>query len=106
MKGISTFLGGLLLVIALIVGMKFLGFNLWAYFAPKEAAVEREVFENTKGYNDGMVRDLENLMIEYKKAPKDQQASLKDVILHRFSVYPEEKLPSNLRTFYNEIRSE
>jgi hypothetical protein len=106
MRGILAILGGLVLVVALIVGMKFLGFNMWAYFAPKEAQVEREVFENTKGYNDGMLRDLENLMMEYQKAPKDQKAALKDVVLHRFSVYPTERLPSNLRSFYTDLKGE
>jgi len=106
MKNVSTFLGAIIVIVTLVVGLKFVGFNIWAYFGPKEAAVERQIFEGTKVYNDGMVRDLENLMMEYKKSSKEEKVSLREVVLHRFSVYPIEKLPSNLKSFYIDLKSD
>lgn len=81
-------------------------FGVWAsysYFAPKYVEVDNAVFKQSTQYNDGMIRDLEELQMAYIKAEPDQKAALKAVILHRFSVYPIEKLPPNLRSFYEEL---
>lgn len=91
-------------VIGAIISASFVSFGLYRYFAPREAEVQREVFENTKGYNDGMIRDLENLQMEYQHADKTQKEAMKAVILHRFSVYDKSRLPIDLRKFYDDLR--
>jgi hypothetical protein len=95
-----------LLVIGALASVPFIAFEAHEYFAPRFAAVTREVFKESPSYNDGMVRDLENLMMEYKAASKEHQPALRSVILHRFSIYPEDKLPANLLSFYVQLRSE
>lgn len=95
-----------LVIVGGLIGAPFLAYHAHKYFAPRFAAVNREVFKQSPSYNDGMVRDLENLMMEYKAASKEHQTALRSVILHRFSVYPEDKLPENLLSFYVQLRSE
>jgi len=51
-----------------------------------------------------MIRDFEDLQVEYIKADKEHKDALRAIVLHRFSVYPENKLPPNLRNFYNDLR--
>jgi hypothetical protein len=51
-----------------------------------------------------MLRDLQNLQMEYLKANDEQKAALKAIILHRFSVYEVDRLPIELRSFYVEIK--
>lgn len=104
-KGIFAGIGALGLFLALIFGLNLFGLAQYSFFAPKVRAVENQVFKESEQYNDGMVRDLENLQMEYIKANDTQKAALKDIILHRFAVYDENRLPGNLRSFYNDLRS-
>ena len=91
--------------VALIVVAMFGSFFAYQYFAPKYRAVDNEVFKQSEQYNDGMIRDLENLQMDYIAADKDHKDALRAIVLHRFSVYPEDKLPPNLRNFYNDLKA-
>lgn len=91
-----------LMVIALLV---LFGFGMNSFFAPKYRALDNQVFKESEQYNDGMVRDLENLQLEYIHADKEHKDALRAITLHRFSVYSEDKMPPNLRNFYNDLRS-
>jgi len=91
--------------VALIVVAMFGSFFAYQYFAPKYRAVDNEVFKQSEQYNDGMIRDLENLQMDYIAADKDHKDALRAIVLHRFSVYPEDKMPPNLRNFYNDLRA-
>jgi len=91
--------------IAFIVLAMFGSYFAYSYFAPKYRAVDNEVFKQSEQYNDGMIRDLENLQMDYINADKDHKDALRAIVLHRFSVYPEDKLPPNLRNFYNDLKA-
>jgi len=91
--------------VALIVVAMFGSFFAYQYFAPKYRAVDNEVFKQSEQYNDGMIRDLENLQMDYINADKDHKDALRAIVLHRFSVYPEDKMPPNLRNFYNDLKA-
>ena len=91
--------------VALIILAMFGSFFAYQYFAPKYRQVDNEVFKQSEQYNDGMIRDLENLQLEYINADKDHKDALRAIVLHRFSVYPEDKMPPNLRNFYNDLRA-
>ena len=91
--------------IALIVVAMFGSFFAYQYFAPKYRAVDNQVFKQSEQYNDGMIRDLENLQIEYINADAEKKQALRAIVLHRFSVYPEDKMPPNLRNFYNSLKA-
>jgi hypothetical protein len=91
--------------VALIILAMFGSFFAYQYFAPKYRAVDNQVFKQSEQYNDGMIRDLENLQIEYIGADAEKKQALRAIVLHRFSVYPEDKLPPNLRNFYNDLKA-
>ena len=91
--------------VALIILAMFGSFFAYQYFAPKYRQVDNEVFKQSEQYNDGMIRDLENLQLEYINADKDHKDALRAITLHRFSVYPVDKMPPNLRNFYNDLRA-
>ena len=91
--------------IAFIAICMFGSFFAYQYFAPKYRQVDNEVFKQSEQYNDGMIRDLENLQMEYINADAEKKVSLRAIVLHRFSVYPEDKMPPNLRNFYNSLKA-
>ena len=98
-------IGALVMAAFLIFALSFGGYEMYKFFAPKYRAVDNEVFKQSEQYNDGMVRDLENLQLEYINADKDHKDALRAIVLHRFSVFPEDRMPPNLRNFYNQLRS-
>jgi len=91
--------------IAFAVLATFGSFWTYQYFAPKYRALDNQVFKQSEQYNDGMIRDLENLQLEYIGSDADKKQALRAIVLHRFSVYPEEKMPPNLRNFYNDLKA-
>jgi hypothetical protein len=104
---LSSFLVIILIVVAAL-GVSWLAtgndFFLYKYFAPKRAAVERQVFEETKSYNQGVIQELQNMQFEYIKADKEAKAALASIILHRAADYPEDKMPDELKKFIHELK--
>lgn len=96
---------GIVIALAFIFGLGFMSWKMYDTFAPKYTETDNKVFHESQQYNDGMIRDLENLQMEYTNADADHKQALRAIILHRFSVYPEDKMPYNLRSFYDQLRS-
>jgi hypothetical protein len=105
MKELLGIIGTIFGLVALVFGLSVGGYYSYSFFAPKYRAVDNQVFKESEQYNDGMVRDLENLQLEYINADKEHKDAIRAIVLHRFSVYPEDKMPANLRNFYNDLRS-
>jgi hypothetical protein len=105
MKEILAIPAMIISAIIFIIGLAFFGYGMTDYFAPKYRAIDNKVFKESEQYNDGMVRDLESLQLEYINADKEHKDAVRAIVLHRFSVYPEDKMPANLRNFYNDLRS-
>jgi len=80
-------------------------FFLYKYFASKQEQVRREVFEQSKAYNQGVIQELQNMQFEYEKAAPEHKAALASIILHRAADYDENKLPSDLRVFISNLRN-
>lgn len=95
----------LALVVITALGWFAMGneFFLYKFFAPKRAAVERQVFEGTPSYNQGMIQELEKMRLEYKRADKTEKSLIAQAFVHKASGYGYDKLPSNLRMFYDEV---
>jgi uncharacterized phage-associated protein len=81
-------------------------FFLYKAFAPKYEGVRRQVFEQSKSYNQGYIQELQNMQFEYVKADPAHQAALASIILHRAADYPDDKLPTDLRAFIAGLRNE
>ncbi len=62
-------------------------FFMYKFFAPKREAVRREVFEQTKSYNQGMIQELDNMRMEYIQADTNHQTAMASIILHRAADY-------------------
>lgn len=81
-------------------------FFMFKFFAPRQEAVRREVFEQSKAYRQGMVQELQNMQFEYAKATKDQQGALRSIILHRAADFPYDQMPADLRSFISDLRAQ
>lgn len=105
-KILFSFLG--ILIATLIVSWLIFGndFFLYKYFAPKQEAVRRGVFEQTKSYNQGMIQELQNMQFEYVKADSAHRVALRSIILHRAADFDERMLPADLHAFITSLRRE
>ena len=102
--------GWIVLALIVLFGVEWLAtgneFFLYKFFAPKTEAVRRQVFEQTKSYNQGMIQELQNMQFEYVKASDSQKQALASIILHRSADFDETRLPYDLRVFINQLRKE
>lgn len=100
-------------VLVVILGLSWLvqgnEFFLYRYFAPKTEAVRREVFETSRAFNEGMVRDFENLRVQYvQTADPDAKEVLATTILRRSAGYDLDDpiVPADLRSFISRLKRE
>jgi len=75
---------GLFFVINLMMGVDLAMYKFWA---PKRANVEREVFEQTRSFNQGMIQELEDYHIQYAQADDSGKETIRSTVLHRISGY-------------------
>ena len=99
-----------ILVIICVLGLGWLiqgnDFFMYKVFAPKYEGARRQVFEQTKSYNQGMIQELQNMQFEYVKADQASKDALASIILHRAADYDENKLPADLRDFIGSLKRE
>ena len=98
--------------ILVVVGFIILGFGLTAldlgmfkFWAPRYENVKREVFEQTKSYNEGKTQDLAKYKLEYALA-KDAESkqAIKMVVVQRFADYQADRLEPGLANFLIQMR--
>lgn len=100
----KEYLGVVGLIIVTVVILSLLSGAIYYFSKPFQAMVDNKTFKESAQYNDGMIRDLQALQMEYTKGNNEQKVAMKAIVIHRFSVYPEDKLPNDLRAFYNSIK--
>ena len=103
MKDFFAVLGTIVMVIGITVGLTFGGYYSYKYFAPRYEQVRYDTFKQSQTYNDGMLRDLQELKREYEKGDTDTKQLMKAMVLHRFEVYDINRLPYELQVFYRNL---
>lgn len=104
---IGVVLGALLVLLALTWMAQGSNFFLYKVFAHQYAVVEREVYEGTPSYNQGMIQELQNMQREYLKAPEDSKPALRKIILRRSDAYPnKDRMPADLQAFIAQLERE
>jgi hypothetical protein len=103
---------GFLLIIAFLIislGLTWIvtgnDFFLYKYFATKTEAVRRQVFEQSKAYNQSMHQELSQLRRDFLIAKDDEgRAGIASLAIHDFSDYPDSCLTLDEREFINKMK--
>jgi len=95
-----------ILFFGLIWGIQGNDFFMYKVFAPKYEQTRREVFEQSKAYNQGVIQELQNMQFEYIKASPEHKQALASIILHRAADYDENRLPADLYSFIQQLKRE
>ena len=97
----------LLFLIAILV-FTATGFNLvtFSFYEPKMENARREVFLNTKSYNEGMISDLQRYYEDYNRTSSaTDKAAIRNYINMRFANFDDGKIENQqLATFLTEMR--
>lgn len=98
------------LVLTLLLGLSWIfqgnDFFMYKVFGLKYENTRREIFEQSKAYNQGVIQELQNMQFEYIKADEAHKNALASIILHRSADYDVDRLPADLRAFINELKRE
>lgn len=97
--------GGLVLFV--IVGWFLTGSGIMTkkFFGTMNENVNREIFEETKSYNEGKTQQLAKYFQEYQTSNDiESRAAIRGTIRTMFADYDAEKLPPLLRKFLTDMR--
>lgn len=98
------------LVLTLLLGLTWIlqgnDFFMYRFFGLKYENTRREIFEQSKAYNQGMIQELQNMQFEYLKADEAHKNALASLILHRAADYDVEKMPTDLKYFIMQLKRE
>lgn len=97
---------GLVLLIVLAFALNLGGLEWSRFFGPRREAVRRDVFKQTRSYNEGKEQELIRYRRQYLLAKSDEdKAVLASTIRLTFADYDETLLDSmELRTFLEQIK--
>jgi len=102
-------IGFFALIFALTWGDQANEYGIKKGFGIKNANLDRQIFEESYSYNRGMIQDLQNLQIEYRKAEFKHDTNHMDLVssmvVHRFAGFSEDKLPYDLYQFIQEMKT-
>jgi hypothetical protein len=109
---VGKIIGICLLVVVVGLGLDWVStgndFFLYKYFAPKQAQVQRHVYEQTPSYVKGMVQDLQDKQFQYVQADAAHKAGLADLILHDAAGVNlnDPDVPADLREFIQKLKDD
>lgn len=106
-KQVLIVVGTLLALLGLMWAVQGNDFFIYRFFAPRYEETRREVFENTRSFNQGMVQELQNMRFAYvKERDPKAKAALASIILHRASGYNLNNpiVPDDLRSFIESLK--
>ena len=106
LKGIGVvFL--LLLLLAGFFGLEFVGIEWYGFFAPRRAAVRREVFENTESYVAGVATDIAKSRREYLTSEDEaEKRIIANYVFVQYANFEPTKLQNHeLRRFLMDVQN-
>jgi hypothetical protein len=105
MKVALSIVGGILVFIAVVVGLTEFGYRLDQHYQPRQEQVRHDTFENSATKVDGDARDISNLRLQYMSPglSQDQKDAIRDIVRQRYCSLDPAKIPSNLLSFINQM---
>jgi hypothetical protein len=109
--GKNVFLGvvGFVLFLALMCGLDYSGLMWESFIGPKRENIRRNIFEQTKSYNQANIQQLVEYRKQYMQGSKDDKAIIANTVSHMFADYSPNGLDIELSEFlklckYGDIR--
>jgi len=109
MKIVGFVAVGIVVIVILLsaaFGLEWAGIKWYGFFGPKREAVRREVFKQTRSYNEGKEQELIKLRLEYLRETNEAaKKAIASTIRHSFADYDDSLIDSpELRAFLRQIK--
>ena len=107
MKGFFAYIGILIGVVTLFVGLVF-GIPYLAAAVNRTGGVALEssrtdMYRESKSYVEGTIRDLRDLKMRFETADEEHKSAIQSLILQRAGELDWDRLPSDLRSFVKDL---
>lgn len=94
----------LLLIVIFLIVLGVVGLGLRSFLAPAHEAIDREVYDQSRAYQQGMAVELDDLCRQRKLSSDEMvRATLADTIRLRSARFKGE-LPTHIEACLNEVR--
>ena len=101
----AKIIGGLILIVVVGLGLDLLGLHWLKFIGPMRQDVRREIFEETKTYNEAKEQDLLRYRLQYLRAESvEEKSAIASTIIMMFADYDENKFRPELRDFLKQIK--
>ena len=87
MKKTGLIILAIIVVIIIVIGTTYFDLIYYKFFAPKFEDARREVFEQTRAYNQAKLQELAKYKYEYETASAENKPILASAIRHKFADY-------------------
>lgn len=85
---IGAILGGLLGILALTWVLQGNHFFMYRVFGIQYENTRREIFEQSRAFNEGMAQELQRMWLDYQHATNpDEKAAIRSLVQHRVAGY-------------------
>lgn len=107
-KSVGAVILGVIVFVVAVVGLTEFSYRLDKHYSPLQEQVRANTFAQSQTFNEGMIRDLQNLRQQYLATGEtaDQKVAIRDTVRQRYSAYDPAKLPSDLALFYNQMMNQ
>ena len=102
-KGAAITLAVLLSAIALGWMLGANNLAMFKVFAPLAEQIRNDTFKQSASYQDGMIRDLQDMQLEYMKTDPVHKLAIASIIKHRAAAISSAVLPVELNQFIKEL---
>lgn len=101
---VKAVLGGIVFI-AFVLAIDYGGFLWSSVMMPKREALRREVFENTRSFNEAKLQQISKYKLEFDRAEDEAtKMAVRSVVRSTFSDYDVNDLPIGLQNFIEECR--
>lgn len=105
MKYIGLAIIGIIALIVISLATDYGSMRWERFIAPKKENVRREVFEQTKSYNQGKQQELVQMLHEYNMSKNDDdKLAIMATVRQRFADYDENLLSPELYAFVKKCK--
>lgn len=104
LKEYGGYIGAILFIMLCLFIIDVTGLLWTSVIGPKRENIRREIFEETKSYNEGKEQDLIRYRLQYLQAEGEEKEAIGSTIRMMFADYDENKLSPELRDFLKEIK--
>ena len=93
-----------ILIIAIPLGSGFYFLGLKKLFAPRNVAIDREVFEQSKAYVHGKIEHLQRLRLNYELGNERHRQAIRNIVLTETSTVDLNRFPVGLAKWVKSLK--